>query len=46
MSDWEFLAESIAGAARLGDGFRLQACRCKGDEGASSEECEEEAEEE
>lgn len=49
-----FLAEFIftAGVAWPGDGFWLQACRCKGDEGddgdegAASEECDDEGDDE
>lgn len=54
MSGSGFLAEFIftAGVAWLGDGFWLQACRCKGDEGdegdegAASEECDDEGDDE
>lgn len=49
MSDSGFLAEFMAGVAWPGDGFWLQACRCKGDEGdegAASEECGDEGEDE
>lgn len=46
MSASGLLAEFMAGVAWLGDGFWLQACRCTGDEGAASEECDDEGEDE